>query len=139
MATAESLTGGLLVARLIDVPGASAVVQGGACTYSFESKASVLGLDLDNLRAHGAVRASVAGEMARGAQRVYGANIALATTGVAGPGPDPFGVAEGTAFVACAINSEVTVRELCLTGSREAIRRAVVEQALAMGIASLEA
>lgn len=132
LATAESLTGGLLVARCVDVPGASAVVKGGACTYSFDAKAALLGLDLADLEAHGAVRATVAEQMARGAARVYGADVALATTGVAGPGADGFGVAEGTAYVACDLRGTVTVRELHLTGGRAHIRAQVVDAAIAL-------
>lgn len=137
VATAESLTGGLVVARLVDVPGASTVVAGGVCTYSFEAKARILGLDRADLEARGAVRESVAVSMARAAQRIYGADVALATTGVAGPGPDPYGVPAGTAFVACAVAGSVHVRELRLTGERACVRAGVVDAALALGIEAL--
>ena len=139
LATAESLTGGMLVARLVDVPGASAVVQGGVCTYSFDAKASLLGLDRADLDDHGAVRESVARDMASGAARVYSADLALATTGVAGPGPDPYGVAEGTAFIACSLGGAVTSRRVKADGGRAAIRAEVVDEALRLGIATLSA
>ncbi len=132
LATAESLTGGMLVARLVDVPGASRVVQGGACTYSFEAKASILGLDLSDLQREGAVREEVARLMARGARRVYGADVAIATTGVAGPGSDEYGNPEGLAFVAVRTPEAEIVREVHLTGTRAEIRAGVVDLAIAL-------
>lgn len=134
LATAESLTGGMLVARLVDVPGASRVVQGGACTYSFEAKASILGLDLADLRGAGAVRPEVARDMARGARRVYGADVTIATTGVAGPGSDEYGNPEGLAFVAVSTPETEIVREVRLTGARSEIRLGVVDFAIALAI-----
>ena len=131
LATAESLTGGMLVARLVDVPGA------GVCTYSFEAKASILGRDLADLQARGAVRAEVASSMARAARRVYGADVALATTGVAGPGNDDYGNPEGLAYIAVSTPSRDLVREVRLTGSRPAIRAGVVDDAIALGIEAL--
>lgn len=134
VATAESLTGGLLVARLVDVPGASRVVAGGACTYSFAAKAAVLGLDVGELETKGAVRAEVAREMARAACTVYSAEVGLATTGVAGPGADVYGVSEGTVFIAVAHAGECYVRELRLTGGRAQIRAATVDHAIAFAM-----
>lgn len=132
LATAESLTGGMLVARLVDVPGASRVLQGGACTYSFEAKASLLGLDLSDLQREGAVREEVARLMVRGARRVYGADVAIATTGVAGPGSDEYGNPEGLAFVAVSAPDHEIVREVHLTGTRAEIRAGVVDFAIAL-------
>lgn len=132
LATAESLTGGMLVARLVDVSGASRVVQGGACTYSFEAKASLLGLDLSDLQREGAVREEVARLMVRGARRVYGADVAIATTGVAGPGSDEYGNPEGLAFVAVSALDREIVREVHLTGTRAEIRAGVVDFAIAL-------
>ncbi|MCT2150883.1 CinA family protein [Dermabacter vaginalis] len=137
LATAESLTGGMLVARLVDVPGASRVVQGGACTYSFEAKASLLGLDLTDLREGGAVRGEVARAMARGARRVYGADLTIATTGVAGPGSDEYGNPEGLAFVAVSGPAREIVREVRLRGTRAEIRAGVVDFAIALAIEAL--
>ena len=87
IATAESLTGGGLVARLVDVPGASHVVRGGACTYAVDTKASVLGVSESQLAATGPVNEQVARQMARGARELFRADIGVSTTGVAGPGP----------------------------------------------------
>ena len=85
VATAESLTGGGLVARMVDVPGASHVVRGGACTYAVDTKASVLGVSRARLDQTGPVDEQVARQMAEGARVLFGAAIGLSTTGVAGP------------------------------------------------------
>jgi len=86
MATAESCTGGLLASRLTNVPGASAVFLEGFITYSNESKVELLGVPAELLSSHGAVSEQVVRSMAEGALRKSGANYALATTGIAGPG-----------------------------------------------------
>lgn len=85
VATAESCTGGLLAARLTERPGSSAYVAGGAVTYSNEAKAALLGVDPELIAAHGAVSPEVAAEMAAGALERFGAQAAVAITGVAGP------------------------------------------------------
>src|SRR5262249_56351712 len=87
VATAESLTGGLVAAALTSVPGASAVFVGGIIAYSAELKARMLGVPADLLDRVGTVDPDVAMAMARGARQRLGAKIALATTGVAGPDP----------------------------------------------------
>lgn len=87
IATAESLTGGLLCATLIDTAGASNCVRGGACTYATDTKASVLQVDAQHLETHGPVDPDTAIMMAEGAADLYQANWGVSTTGVAGPGP----------------------------------------------------
>jgi nicotinamide-nucleotide amidase len=129
IATAESLTGGLVCAALTDVPGASAVVRGSVVAYATELKEQVLGVDADLLAAGGAVQAEVAHQMATGVCRVLGSDLGVATTGVAGPDPQD-GHAVGTVFVAVACADRVVVRELALTGDRAAIRRSTVVHAL---------
>ena len=86
IALAESCTGGLLAARLTERPGASAYVAGGVVSYSNESKVSLLGVEAALIEAHGAVSPDVADAMARGALARFGADVAVAITGVAGPG-----------------------------------------------------
>jgi nicotinamide-nucleotide amidase len=85
LATAESCTGGLVSARLTDVPGSSAVFVGGIVAYSNEVKATELGVPEEVLREHGAVSAETAAAMARGARERLGAEVAVSVTGVAGP------------------------------------------------------
>lgn len=131
LATAESLTAGAVVARLVDVPGASAVVAGGAACYSLTAKTRVLGVDAALLEETGAVTAEVAAAMADGALALYAADLAVATTGVAGPGADALGVPAGTVQLGLARSGGATVtRELHLTGDRARIRAAAVETAL---------
>ena len=131
IATAESLTGGMVCAALTSVPGASAVVRGSVVAYATDLKAQVLGVDQDLLAAGGAVQAEVARQMATGVCRVLGSDIGVATTGVAGPDPQD-GRAVGTVFVAVATGSAVTVRELALSGNRASIREETVAAALAL-------
>ena len=131
IATAESLTGGMVCAALTSVPGASAVVRGSVVAYATDLKAQVLGVDQDLLAAGGAVQAEVARQMATGVCRVLGSDIGVATTGVAGPDPQD-GRAVGTVFVAVAAGSAVTVRELALRGDRASIREETVAAALAL-------
>ncbi|WP_457255710.1 CinA family protein [Pedococcus sp. P5_B7] len=131
VATAESLTGGLVCAALTDVPGASAVVRGAVVAYATELKAQVLGVDADLLATGGAVQAEVARQMATGVCRVLGAEVGVATTGVAGPEPQD-GRAVGTVFVAVAMEGRVLVRELALSGDRGTIRARTVDAALGL-------
>lgn len=86
IATAESCTGGLIGHLLTEIPGSSAWVWGGAITYNNEIKEAILGVRHETLLAHGAVSYETAREMAQGARRLFGADIALAATGIAGPG-----------------------------------------------------
>ncbi len=129
---AESLTGGLLVSRLVDVPGASAVVRGAVVAYATDLKATVLGVDADLLAREGAVHPDVARQMATGVRRLAGATWGLATTGVAGPDPQD-GQPVGTVFVAVSGGDGRgvdEVRALMLPGDRQAVRAATVEAVL---------
>ena len=84
--TAESCTGGLIAGALTDVPGSSDAVFGGYVTYANEAKCGMIGVDRELIRAHGAVSEEVARAMAEGALRTSGAAVAIAVTGIAGPG-----------------------------------------------------
>ena len=112
--TAESCTGGLMAKRLTDVPGASAAFRGGIVSYTNEIKAGVLGVPQDMLTRLGAVSGEVAAAMAEGARRVLGCDIALSSTGVAGPDRDDRGSEVGTMFVAIATPEGTRVRALHL-------------------------
>ncbi len=135
VAVAESLTGGLLLAALIAVPGASAVVNGGVVAYNTAIKRSVLGVDAGLLARRGAVDPDVARQMADRVRRVLAvdsrdADYGLATTGVAGPDPQD-GQQPGTVYLGIA--SAAGIRSVCLrlAGGRAAIREATVQAALA--------
>ncbi|WP_188940832.1 CinA family protein [Nakamurella endophytica] len=99
VATAESLTGGLLCALLTEVPGASSVVRGGLVSYATELKHELVGVDADLLERRGAVDPEVARQMARGARQRCGARLGVGLTGVAGPARQD-GKDVGTVFVA---------------------------------------
>lgn len=86
LALAESCTGGLIGDLITDVAGSSDYFLGSAVTYAYSAKEGILGVRHETLLAHGAVSAETAAEMARGARRIYGADIAAAVTGIAGPG-----------------------------------------------------
>ena len=86
LATAESCTGGLLASRLTDVPGSSDYFLGGIVAYAYEAKVALLNVSWDTLHAYGAVSAETVLEMARGACRALGADLAISVSGIAGPG-----------------------------------------------------
>ncbi len=111
---AESCTGGLIAKRMTDLSGASQVFKGGIVSYTNEVKANVLGVPQDMLDQHGAVSAPVAQAMAEGARKVLNCDIAIATTGVAGPDKDDRGNEVGTMFVAIATKDGAYVRPLTL-------------------------
>ena len=129
VATAESLTGGMVAAALTDVPGASAVVRGGVVAYSSDVKRDVLGVDAGRLAEVGAVDADVAEQMACGVRDRLGATYGLATTGVAGPDAAE-GRPVGTVFVAVAGPQTTRVQALQLTGGRARIRAGSVAAVL---------
>jgi nicotinamide-nucleotide amidase len=134
IAVAESLTGGLLVAELIAVPGASKVVSGGVVAYNTALKHTLLGVDAALLASRGAVDPDVASEMAAGVRRACAidgvpASIGLSTTGVAGPEPQD-GKPVGTVFVGISTDDRHYVFDLTLGGSRNALRRRVVSESL---------
>lgn len=130
IATAESLTGGLLCAALTHVPGASAVVRGGVVAYATEVKRDVLDVDEQLLASEGAVDPDVAAAMAQGACAMLGADVGISTTGVAGPDIQD-GKPVGTVFIAMATPERILqVEELQLSGSREEIRIQTTQKAL---------
>ncbi len=123
LATAESLTGGLLAARLTDVPGASRSFVGGVVSYATRVKESVLGVPPEVVQEHGVVSEECALAMARGVRDRLDATWGMATTGVAGPDRQE-GRAVGTVWVAIAGPGGGTARLLALGGDRLAIRQA---------------
>jgi nicotinamide-nucleotide amidase len=128
LATAESLTGGLLAAMIVDVPGASRVFRGGLVVYATDLKATLAGVPAALLAERGPVDADVAAALAAGARERCGSDWGLATTGVAGPDPQD-GHRVGTVFVAAA-GPVARVQALTLAGSRAEIRLAAAVAAL---------
>ncbi|WP_433022115.1 CinA family protein [Kribbella sp. CA-294648] len=129
LATAESLTGGLVGAALTDVPGVSAVYRGGVVAYATDLKATLCGVPEELLAAVGPVHPDTAAALAMGVRERLGATYGLATTGVAGPDPQA-GVEAGTVYVAAAGPDGVQVRKLALSGDRTAVRRGSVQAVL---------
>ncbi|SNT64847.1 nicotinamide-nucleotide amidase [Asanoa hainanensis] len=136
LAVAESLTGGLLAATIVEVAGVSAVFRGGLVVYATDLKASLAGVPAPLLAAQGAVDPDVAVALARGARRVCGADWGVSTTGVAGPDPQD-GKPVGLVFVAVDGPGGRRVDELRLSGGRAAIRAGAVSHALESLVALL--
>jgi nicotinamide-nucleotide amidase len=134
LATAESLTGGMVGAALTDVPGVSAVYRGGVIVYATDLKAKLAGVPEDLLAAVGPVHPDTAAALAAGVRLRLDATYGLATTGVAGPDPQA-GVEAGTVYVAAAGPDAVEVRKLELRGDRTAIRRGSVQAVLELAAA----
>jgi nicotinamide-nucleotide amidase len=138
VATAESLTGGLVAATLVEIPGVSAVFRGGLVVYATELKARLAGVPEALLAERGPVDGDVAAALAEGARERCGADWGLATTGVAGPDPQD-GKPVGLVYVAVAGRTGSTVRKLTLDGNREAIRTESVTAVLQLLTDSLRA
>ena len=112
VAAAESCTGGLVAKRITDIAGASEIFECGIVSYSNRIKHDVLGVSSDDLEKYGAVSETVAKQMAVGALKVSGADIAVSVTGIAGPDSDPSGKPVGLIYIGLADKNNVWVREL---------------------------
>ena len=138
LATAESCTGGLIIACLTEIPGASNVIERGYVTYDDRAKEEVLGIPAALFERVGAVSREVAEAMAAGALARAGASLAIAATGIAGPGGATPTKPVGTVHVAVASNAHGTAhRQHLLTGDRAAIRLATVERALELALGTI--
>lgn len=136
VATAESLTAGLIASALAEVPGASAVLQGGVISYSNEVKANVLSVDRALLEAKGSVDGEVARQMAAGALECCSSTIAVSATGVAGPDAHD-GKPVGTVFLGWAHAGGSGYAHYALSGNREEIRKQSTIAALSLLITTM--
>lgn len=136
IAVAESLTGGMVCAQLVAVPGASAVLRGGVVAYATELKSELLDVDPRLLDLRGPVSPEVALAMASGVRARLGSTLGIATTGVAGPDPQD-GAPPGLAYVA-AVGAGAgdlgEVRALLLSGDRAAVRAGACQAALELAL-----
>lgn len=129
IATAESLTAGMLSSVIAGVPGASAVLQGGIVAYNNTVKHRLLGVSADILAARGAVDSETARQMATGVRKRLNADLGVATTGVAGPEPSE-GKAVGIVFIALSTVDDTVAKLLRFNGTRQHIREATVAASL---------
>ena len=128
--TAESCTGGLIAGCLTEIPGSSSVIEGGFVTYSNQAKMSMLSVKLEQLDQYGAVSEEVARSMAEGALGSSLADIAIACTGVAGPGGATNTKPVGLVHLSCALKKHPTLHKSCnFSGERSTIRLATVKAA----------
>lgn len=132
LTTVESCTGGAISARVVNVPGASDVLMQGFVTYSNEAKHKLVGVNNETLKEFGAVSEETACEMAEGAVRTTGSDVALSVTGIAGPGGGTKEKPVGLVYIGCSCKGETKVKELHLTGNRTKIREQSVAQALTL-------
>jgi nicotinamide-nucleotide amidase len=137
IATAESLTAGMVSAALATVPGASGALQGAVVSYQNDVKSGLLGVDASLLERNGAVDPQVACEMAEGARRCLDADIAVATTGAAGPEPHG-GKPVGTVYVGVATEAGSHAAAFSFAGDRASIREQAREAALSALLAAVE-
>ena len=132
LATAESCTGGMLASRIIDVPGVSEVFKAGFVTYANEAKQNLIGVKEETLAQFGAVSEQTAREMVLGAIKAAKADMAVATTGIAGPGGGTKEKPVGLVYIACGSADYIIVERCLFSGNRKEIRQASVEHALGM-------
>jgi len=119
LALAESLTGGLVGHRVTNVPGSSAYLRGAVVAYANRVKQELLGVRRETLDAHGAVSEQTAAEMAAGVRRVFGTDLGLATTGIAGPEAATAEKPAGTLWLALAAADGTVTRHYQLWGTRD--------------------
>ncbi len=130
--TAESCTGGLLASAIIDFPGVSEIYQEGYVTYSNEAKEKLLGVSHETIFNYGVVSEQTAREMAQGAAREAGADIALSSTGVAGPDGGTKKHPVGEVYLGCYCLGKTRVVRMLGNGNRSMIRRQAVERAFTL-------
>lgn len=130
LCTAESCTGGGIGAALTAIPGSSAVYKGGIISYTNEIKQKLLGINPILLKNLGAVSAPIAEAMAIGARNALNADIAVAVTGLAGPGGDDKGNPVGLVFIGYVDEKRILSRRFVFSGDREEVRKQAVEEAL---------
>ena len=128
--TVESCTGGMISARLTNVPGVSGVLKNCFVTYSNKAKRKIVGVKKETLEKHGAVSKQVAKEMARGLAELYKVDVAIAVTGIAGPDGGSEEKPVGLVYIACHVCGVTTVKKYNFSGNRNKIRETTVARAL---------
>ncbi|NCO33195.1 MAG: hypothetical protein AUJ92_02170 [Armatimonadetes bacterium CG2_30_59_28] len=137
ISTAESCTGGAVGYRLTSLAGSSHYYVGGVIAYSNAIKTALLGVPESLLEAHGAVSAPCATSMAEGCRKLFGADMAVSVTGIAGPGGGTVPKPVGLVYIGVAHDVVASVREFRFNGDRERVRRSAAHSALKMILNSL--
>jgi len=132
MSAAESCTGGMIGCTITSEPGSSEVFLGSAVTYSNESKETILGVKSSTLAEHGAVSEETAREMVLGSVRVYGSDLAVAVTGIAGPGGATPDKPVGLVYIAVADGPRAIVSRNVFKGDRQSVREQTASEAMRM-------
>ena len=130
MSAAESCTGGMIGCMMTSVPGSSNVFLGTAVTYSNDAKERILGVSHQTLIDHGAVSMETASEMAKGSVEVYESDVAVAVTGIAGPGGATPEKPVGLVYIAVADGPRTVVTKNLFQGDRQSIRHQTAIEAL---------
>jgi nicotinamide-nucleotide amidase len=130
LALAESCTGGFIANEITNVPGASKIFLGGVVSYSNQAKQKFLGVRAKTLARHGAVSRDVAAEMAAGARKCFGADFAIAVTGIAGPSGGTKNKPTGTVFIAVAGAFGILVHHKLNHFDRQKFKKMTAKQAL---------
>lgn len=134
----ESCTGGLIAATLVNVSGSSNVFDCSFVTYANEAKEKLLGVSHDTLEKYGAVSEQTAYEMAEGCIKVSGADIAVVTTGIAGPGGGTKDKPVGLVYIGCSYQGKTFVERFDFSGDRIRVRKRAVEEAMKLALETIE-
>lgn len=137
LSTAESCTGGKIAAAITDFPGSSEVFLGGFVTYQDEGKIRDINVSKKSIDNETAVSLQVSRQMAYGAMKKTGSDMALSTTGVAGPGKGEYGKPVGLVYISCAFKHKVVTRRFLFKGNRFAVRLAATKEAFRLGMDTL--
>ena len=132
--TAESCTGGLVAATIVNVSGASEVFQAGFVTYANEAKEKELGVKSETIQTYGAVSEKTAKEMAIGCAAHAKAQVGISTTGIAGPGGGTAEKPVGLVYIGCAVRSNVYVEKNVFSGDRQQVRRQAADRAIGFAL-----
>jgi len=137
LAVAESCTGGLVGSKITDVPGASSYFLGGVIAYSNDIKMRVLGVKRETLENFGAVSKECAKEMAIGVSDLFKADVAIATTGIAGPSGGSKDKPVGLVYIAIKSGDEINVQKYVFKGNRKEIKEKIANKALEDAVSML--
>ncbi len=138
ISTAESCTGGLIGYKITEIPGASDVYLGGVISYSNDVKETVLGVSHETLVSFGAVSEETALEMVEGARFTFSSDVAIAVTGIAGPGGEVPGKPVGLVYISVLTPKGTVVEKNIFSGNREEVRNSAANRAMEIVLEELQ-